>query len=371
MFSSIKKFILFLLPLGLLFIFPVFVFVASKEYYSPEQALLFQQKNPKTIVGFAYSGDSATFKELLVTKKNPAVFSLGTSRVGEFRKEFFHDSEQFVTASNAISSIDDMKTFVEKLPSNNQQKILILGLDQNMFWSSRSKESKRQSNFERMKKFFLIEWKEPYLDYFSGKFSPKELWKKSANSKNIGLSGIIKNDGFRNDGSYQYSTLLTVKEREKTLKVSIDALVTMFQKERSSSDFKEPVSKKALSSLNELLMLCKKRNIHVIGFLPPYPSVTYHELIRVDDIYKERMLQLPKIAKKVFSDYGFTFFDFSDSTILGEHDNEFVDSAHATDKYYLRMTIFMAKKDKQLEKYVDIQKAQQLLKNTENDFMNN
>lgn len=368
--TFIKKLLIFLTPICFFFAFSLAVFVLGREYYSASDALMSQKQDPRAIIGFAYS-TPANLKQLLITEKNPEVFALGTSRTGQFRKEFFNDPKIFATASNSVVSIDGMKTFIEELPADSKTRLVILGLDQIMFASSHPTETAPGSSFERFRSFFSGRWITVLTDYFSGKFSFKQLLDQSRNTSNVGLNALINADGFREDGSYQYSRILTNPNRIENLRASVDAIVTMFKKDPSLSDYKEPVSDSVISSLNELLAVSKKRNIYVIGFLPPYPAATYQELMSLNDTYVNRVLQLPKIIGKNFQDNGFAFYDFSDSMILGNHDTEFVDSAHGADKMYLRMTIYMAERNKEFAKYVDIQKDKRLLENSKKDFLEN
>jgi len=363
----LKKFFLFLLPLGLFFVFPLAVFVLSKEYYSVDNAILYQIKNQSAIIGFAYRNDNRGLKEMLVASKNPEVLALGTSITGQFRKEFFIESANFITASNAVVTLDEMKSFIEKLPPDNRTKLIIFGFGEEAFQdATKSPPKEKWSLSEVLIKSRLIYW-----DYLAGKFSLKDLWGQPRNMKNIGVNAFINNEGFREDGSYQYARILTNPNRKEVLKTTIDGVVTGYQKDRKGTGYQYPVSDKIIESLNELLALCQKKNMYVIGFLSPYPPERYQEIIRLDDVYTERALQLPKTVGKVFSDYGFDFYNFSDISVLGldKNNTEFADSTHGTDKLFLRITMHMAERNKQLQKYVDLSKVQELLQNTKNDFL--
>ena len=362
-----KKLFLFLIPVGLFFVFPIAVFVLSREYYSIRDAINYQKQNKEALIGFAYSNDLPGLKERLVSEKNPEILALGTSITGQFRKEFFVEPATFATASNGAITLDEMKTFIEKLPADNKTKLIILGFRSQTFLDINEANVKEKFSLSGV----LLKARLIYWDYLAGKFSLKDLWDQSQNTKNIGVNAFINNEGFREDGSYQYSKILTDPNRQNILKATIDSFVEGYQKNRESAGYRYAFSEATITSLNELLALCQQKNIYVIGFLTPYPPDKYQEIIRLDDVYKERALQLPKTVKKVFSDYGFDFYNFSDISILGldKNNTEFVDSVHGTDKLYLRMTIYMAERNKQLLKYVDISKDRKLLENTKNDFL--
>ncbi|MCX6738817.1 MAG: hypothetical protein NT098_02055 [Candidatus Parcubacteria bacterium] len=364
----LKRLFLFLLPFALFFSFPVFILFVSRESYSIEQAVQTQKKYPEAIVGFAYSNISG-YQQMLVNEKNPAVFALGNSHTGQFRKAFFIQSSNFITAGNGVGTIDGMNTFIENLPKNNTTKVLIIGLDQFMFSSPSLVEGAPDTGYERTRDLLSGRWKTFYLDFFAKKFSINSLFSQSQKTKNIGLIGVTRGQGFREDGSYQYVWMLTKPNREETLKNAIDTSILLIKENRSSSPSNAPFSSKSIASLNKLLILCQKKNIYVIGFLSPYPLSIYQEDMSINDLYKKRILEFPKVVNGIFSNYGFALYDFTNSSILGNRDTEFVDQGHGTDKLYLRMVIYMAERNKQLAKYVDIAKDKELLKNTKRDFI--
>jgi hypothetical protein len=362
----LKKVFLFILPVGLFFAFPLVVFIVSKEYYSVPKAIRYQTENPEALVGFAYGGDDISFKEKLVAEKNPEVFALGASITGEFRKEFFIESANFVTASNAVVTINDMKSFVENLPLDNKTKLIIFGFTaRQTFFSpdmSNSKKTKMTAA-TLLDRSRLIYWQ-----YMTGKFSLKTLWEKSRSAKKIGMTAYINNDGFRGDGSYQYDKILTDSNRKEILQSSIDGFLSDYQKNRELSGYEHPFLDTTTNSLVELLELCKKKNIYAIGFLQPYPSEMYQEFTKFSD---SNMKKTSKTLEEIFTDNDFAFFDFSDISVLGlkKNNTEFVDWGHGTDKLYLRMVMHMAEKNEELRNYVDMTKDRQLLQNTKKDFI--
>ncbi len=367
----LKKFFLFLAPFGLIFILPITVFLLSREYYTIDRALLVEKEHPNAVIGLAYSNISG-LKNALVAKNNPTVFALGTSRTGQFRKEFFTASSTFVTASNSVVSIDGMKKFIEELPDDNKTEIVILGLDPNMFLPSYLHEYPSETDYERLKDLFLGRWRNFYIAYFSGRFSIKELWIRSGQTESIGLTGIMREEGFRPDGSYQYRKKLSEPNREELLKSDMDTSISLLRANRSNpyyNQYSDPFSKDVILSLDELLTLCQKKHLYVVAYIPPFPPLVYQELIRLPDGQKENVLQLPAALRETLSRHDFDFYDFSDSTILGKHDNEFIDPSHGTDKYYLRMILYMAERNKRLSEYVDIPKDNKLLQNANKDYL--
>jgi len=168
-----------------------------------------------------------------------------------------------------------------------------------------------------------------------------------------------------------------LSDKQKTiateiLKENIDTFISSYQtKGTDHKEYQFPVPDKAVSSLNDLLFLCRKKNIYVIGFLSPYPASLYKEISNFNERHNELASQFSKTTGKIFADNGFELYDFSDISVLGLDNNstEFIDAIHGTDKLYLRMIIYSAERNQRLRQYVDVKKDKQLLKDTEGDFL--
>lgn len=374
----IKKIIIFLIPVGLILIFPALVLFFGREYYSIEAGIKAQITKPETIFGFSYNNLGPIYKKLLIDVMNPEVITLGSSRVMQFRKEFFTEPNKFINAGGGATGIDNIEEFIKRLPPDNKVNFIILGLDQEMFKVSPSVNLPLDSNsetyyqknvFERFVVLLIKNWKKIYQDYFLKKFSLVELSKQSPKTNNIGISAIINKDGFRHDGSYQYGKVINGKNRIMNLKLEIDKTLQLIKQDRSSFRYGESISKPAINYLGNILKLSKERGIYVIGFLPPYANQTYQEMVSVDDSYKKIVIDLPNELNSIFSNYDFSFYDFSDIRVLGANDNEFIDQSHGTDKLYLRMIIHMAEKNKELNQYTDLNKLKEILQQTNGDFL--
>jgi len=367
----VKQLFIFLLPLGLILVFPLVIIFLGREYYSGSDAVRFQAQHPDAIVGMAYSRFYFDYKKRLISEKKPTVFSLGTSRTQEFREEFFIDSSRFVTASNGAETVDEMTTFIKELPRNNSTKLVIVALEPDIFRSSWSKEMPIIREPLLLPITLLRKWRSFYMDYFSGKFSLRGLWKNSWETNNIGLRAIMNEDGFRKDGSFQWKEFVSPNESaiKENLKIAIDSEISGIKIKRNTSVNKEPLSLGSIASLENFLNLCRKKNIQVIGFLPPVPPDILKEIMSVDDTYKKRTLQFPKVLGRIFSDNGFEYYDLSDVSTFGGTENEFADQVHGTDKLYLRMVIYMAERNKDIGSYVDLSKNRRLLESISGDFI--
>ena len=88
-----------------------------------------------------------------------------------------------------------------------------------------------------------------------------------------------------------------------------------------------------------------------------------------DNVYKHTAVQLSNEMKDIFAQDNLSFFDFSDNRIVGASDEEFIDPKHATDKTYLRMIIYMAENDKNLNNFFDLNKLKKMLADTKGNYL--
>lgn len=373
MYTFIKKIVIFVIPIGSIFIFPVVVLYLSREYYSIKNIVSIQMTKPETIYGPIYSGLDYEYKKLLIREKNPEIVVLGASRAMEFRQEFFKDPEKFVNGSASLANyaLDRIEKFVENLPKDSNVKFVIFSLDQEMFRVPPSFLDNDDAIYKPSpSEWFMDAWRIVYLDEFFGKFSFNDLYAKSGKTTNIGMNAILQNNGFRFDGSYQYEKVLHDPNYENNTKNLIDAEYEKIISNRSIFKYSTTVSEDPFPIIDKILEISQKKGITTIGFLSPYPSKLYVQFTSKDDLYTKIARELTTRLENEFSRYNYNFFDFSDIRIIGGNDNEFVEASHGTDKLSLRMIIYMAEKCWLLNQYVDINKLKMMLKNNPGGFLN-
>jgi len=373
MWNFIKKIFIFLIPLGLILVFPLVVFCFSREYYTTDMIVKAQLKNPEIICGKAYGLLGVDYKQRLMIEIDPSVVVLGSSRVSKFKKEFFKESSRFFNFGNKgnFRSVENFKQFIEELSANSQIKVILLSLDTNEFVSDVKPLDHSITNADNSWKIFIIflktGWWRVYDDYFYHKFSWHELLAKSRQSNNIGLSAIINDSGHRIDGAYGESQ----SNHLENLTISINDEVAMINRGSEKPEYGNSISTTTINLLDQGLQLAKKKNIQVIGFFSPRPSLVWQAFSKQNRLYKNMVSDLPVEVNKVFLKNNFNFYDFSDLKILNGKETEFSDWLHVTDKMNLRMVIYMAERNKELKEYVDIKEAQRLLEKSKGDFLEN
>src|SRR3989344_5157986 len=368
----IFKVVVFLLPIALLFAFPVTVFLLGREEYSTKMAVQMQSIDPEIILGKAYTDTDNTaifYKTQLVREKNPEIITMGSSRTMEFRKEFFSNPESFVGASFSAAHTGQFEGFIRNLPPSVH--LIVLGLDHMIFrgdYVARAPNDAMTMG-KMFSDFFVFDWRWIYYDYARRRFNFSELLERNRNSSHIGLSALLDGNGYRGDGSYSYQKKLADPERRELLAADIQAHLDALKNDRNSYEYTADISIPALEALDRALAAARERGITVIGFLPPYSHSVYLEMLSKDDVYRDAVFELPRELGTVFKKYGYQFYDFSDDTVLGGSKDEYIDPDHPTDKLDLRLLIYLAKRSRALGPYVDITKAEALLENTHGDFL--
>lgn len=364
-----KKVIFFSLPILLLFTVPVFVVVEGREYVSTKDVVDTQSKYPESIFGFAYNDISFySYKESLVATKNPKVIALGTSRVMQFREEFFTKDTLFVNAGGAGKSLADIERFVTNLPSTTTVQVIIIGLDKEILVAkpSPSKEIKESILPVRFTRIIVTMSRRVYLDYISHKNSFTDLMQASKQTSAIGLSALLHGNGFRSDGSYRYGSAVADQGRLPYVEAQVNqSVLDVTNKNNSLVEEETQNLKNNLTSISRILTLGREKRIIIIGIMPPYPTSIYKAMIGKDGTLEEISTKLSQI----FKDEKSIFFDLSSLDTFGGLDTEFVDGIHGTDVMYLKMISYIVSNTNVLHEYTNSLLLNQLLKKSKDDFL--
>jgi hypothetical protein len=164
----------------------------------------------------------------------------------------------------------------------------------------------------------------------------------------IGLQAYVQGSGQRNDGSYAYGLTPGIHD-PRSGDYEFQDTLKRIQKGRNLFYKGDTISEHALSVLADFLAYCKQRNIHVVGFLPPYAQEIY-DMLKESGEYGY-MFALDGRLTSIFDRYGGSFFDFSNMESFGGKKNEIVDGLHASEKAYLRLFMNMAEEDSVLQLY--------------------
>ena len=271
-----KKFIynsiIFQIPILVLLGIVLYILTISGELYNPDKIISYQSKN-NVLCGLAYSNPVKYIKLKNVEYKKPKIISLGTSRVLQFRDFFFKKPELFYNAGGGVAKIKDFNFFINALQTENLQ-IVIIGLDQYFFnenWDNlRGLKADYGNNFS-IETIILTKGIQVLKDFFSGNISINKL---HSFRRNIGLSAIQYDDGYRPDGSH-----LETRQFAKN-KLDFKDCLKRIKDGNRFFQHSQNVNNAAIKELDLFLQNCRTRNIHVIAFLPPYAHAVWNEMKR-------------------------------------------------------------------------------------------
>ncbi len=183
---------------------------------------------------------------------------------------------------------------------------------------------------------------------------------------------LVKDSGYRTDGSMKFGFQMNWKNRKEFIR---DAVFTKI-KEIENYDIKdlkqeEKIIPQSIQSLTEILVLCKERNITVIGLIPPQPTSILQIFESKGSLYTQSQMNLENQIVEVFSHEKAKIFNLSNVSLIGGNDNEFFDSKHGTDLLYARAFLYMALQDSSLKEYIDVKMLQKMIKNAKGNFLDN
>lgn len=360
---------LFLLPFLVVFGPPLFVMIFSGEFTDPVTVLRRQEKPGSTVLyGPAYSDVSISFKFHSAARRQPRLLVLGNSRVMELASEFFRPDAGFYNAGGSVVRLRHCRAFVEALPAEAGPKFLIVGLHQPFFnaafdsvaesgpdsaaWLVQHLESDANPG-----SIFFTYWRPANADLLSGKIPLGKLLKFGGTSDRVGLSAVIRERGFRADGSYLYPAGEAASEHSDR-----DFHRTYASIAAGSDHFAygAGVSPASVQEVEQLATFCQKRGIHLIAFLPPFPHAVWSRM-QAEPNHYGYMTEIDAAIRPVLAKNGAEFFDFSDLAAVGAGDEEALDGYHGSDKAYLRMVIAMVKGGSRLAEVADLGHLEQLL----------
>jgi len=373
-----KKLILktfyFALPLIFLLTPACYVLFSSKEnFYNIDKAIR-NFENQKYLIGYLYNESNFRYiKYKTLSEKKATVVALGNSRVLPFRKEMFE--AEFYNAGFAVENVQDFQAFLSCLPEKNLPDYLILGLDPWMFndaWNDLTPKPKSRwtKNMPFKPGEGIKKAKDLYRDLINGQMRLSKQTKTYSNSiEAIGLNAVIHSTGFRNDGSGYYGELVQ-KLIQKDTSISDYNYREIFSRIRNGNhrfQYGVQVSEKALLILDQLLLFCKSKGIHVIGFNPPYADAVY---ARMKDSGKyEYVEKLYPALKPIFGRYDFEIYTYATVSACGSNDLETTDGFHGGEITYLRIIIDMLKNKSLLNKISNLEKREKDLSVAVNNYV--
>ncbi len=365
----IYKTLLFSIPVVLFLIPPVMILKVSGENYTEIGSII--DKNDKYLIGYAYNENNYTHLKWLTINKRPKhkIMALGSSRVLQFRNGMFDES--FYNAGYTVLTIDDYILFLQSIPKEKYPKYLILGLDQWIFnknWNKKMGKktiSHWENSFSKFPKYNT--YISVYKDLFNGKYLFNVYDNDTTKSK-IGLNAIVNNKGFRNDGSLYYGKQIYKLINNDSLAHDFKFRDTYGRIDAGNERFEygDDVDLLAIDKLDKLLAFCKKNNMNVIGFIPPFAN-SVHEKMEESSNYTY-INKLSKNIIPIFKKHNFEFYNYPSVKDCNSTDEENIDGFHGGEVVYCNILIDMLKNNSILNNVTSIEKLEKDKKNRKNRY---
>jgi hypothetical protein len=339
--------VFFSIPICLVLVLgiPVFYIAYNSGELLTIDAIIEKQQDENVLVGLAITNVDAILKLKSVKKIRPSIIALGTSRVMQFRKEFFNDDVIFYNAGGATTNLKQYANFIQSLNADEQPAYVIVGLDQYFFCQNYAQQDQSVSNFtynhNSLQIIVLILKK---IIYREMKLFPEYNFRN-----NIGLTAKIHGDGFRKDGSYQYNRILNDQAYGKQYKFPFDDTTRRIEVGIHRFEYGDKPWNESVKQVIDLLEICKNRGICLIGFLPPYAPYIYDKML--DTGKYDYLNQIYPEILPIFNKYGYELYDFSDVKYFAD-DSVFIDGFHGSDIVYHKIILEMKNQNSKISQFV-------------------
>jgi hypothetical protein len=350
-----KKFTLLYLAILLcagILLLPALLLLRNSYEVSGADKLVRMQKERNAIYAAALDHNAIRYKLALIERDKPQVVALGSSRVMQFREEFF--TVPFVNAGGALASAQDMQPFVERMLAIHKPDVVMLGVD---FWwlNPNRKHSSRkiqndlgQINIRTMMGAVKHLWQKQggrlmALRLLSGQ---RNIIHPHSQLSVMGLEALTSSDGYRPDGSRLYYGYVSGHAEHGD--AGFDKTKSRIATGGSRFEYADALDQRQLDSLQDSIRFLEDAGVKVIVFLPPLAHPVWADLAaRTDSAYK--FIAALDLGAP---DYG--WYNYHDPQNLTPDVCEFFDGFHGGDVLHQRMLLDMSKTQPALGSVLDI-----------------
>ena len=327
---------------------PIYTIFSTGEHLKVSEIIYRQQKDKSIIVGISLRNIDSSLKFHTTELKQPDILALGTSRVLQFRETFFKDDVSFYNAGRGFSNLNQCIQFLEEL--NYQPKIIILGLDQDLFHQQYAEDHQESlvisNDHARWSGILGKSIEESYSDGMI-------LNDLNNYPKNVGLNGVTYGEGFRSDGSYFYNRILNHPELEITKRMGypFQSTIEAIESGKGRFQYGNNMYMESLDQIRKILEICSDRNIKIVSFIPPFAPLVYSKMINsgkylyIEEIYTE--------LQPIFNHFSFELYDFTDFSKHSK-DKMYIDGFHGGEEVYKNILSVMKNHGSILSEFIQL-----------------
>jgi hypothetical protein len=323
-----------------------FIIFRTGELASAELAAKLVQSGTVDLYQGKFSNYAYWFKVSSARIAKPEVLVIGPSRVAQWRSAMFKPYS-FYNASNSAIMLKDVKRFLVDLEPH-VPKLVLFSIDPFMFlqgWNLNYKNiAYGDIVYDKDTIFTLARSVVDEMWTHSDAFSWRDpIYHGSA----LGLNAIQLAQGWRRDGSIQYSKFLA-SERMGANWYPLDQKqsdLNRIAKGIGPFHFGDQIDKDRMLDLEELANYAKSKDINLIGITPPYHPAMMKALHDSSNFEYWRVFGQTSFVSWIES-LGIIYFDFSNIDSFFGNEIEFLDGFHASEPAHARMLLTMMKTQK-------------------------
>ena len=348
--TSFFKTLLCLTVFGLLVLLPYgWWFIAASGDVDMQGAVRKQASGELAIFGSGVSQDFVDYKLRLYEAIKPDIIALGSSRVMQFRGNFF--TKKFLNIGGTAGNLAVLRSTVEAMLALHKPQLVILGLD--FWWFTKQWEPQPFKEVPPTSGSYAWSFevlKTPYIWLLEGKLNAATFFAPLTGSFASELYGIMAQktrDGFASDGSWYYTADVSGQQTPFDYQFK-DTLKQVAHGIKAFAPAPE-ISEEHVDALLEIIYKLKARNIATHIFIAPLSQ-------RVYDAMLEREQNFPQLFQlaDTLAERDIIVQDYSNPQMLRSNDCEFIDGFHGGDVTYARILRDMADKSPALVQHVNI-----------------
>lgn len=348
----IKNILLFLSPILLVIGFYEYLLYGMGETYSIPKVFSVQEKKQGSLYMRKYiSQGFKNYKYSGILRYQPEILVLGSSRVMQFRSEFFNN--KFYNAGGLVRSHKDLNSLIN---SEIEAKTILIGIDPWWYKEDNIINAKDHNRFSIGEYSFDITRYNSLMDYddlISDYFSQR-------NKQSVGAAAQLENAGFRLDGS---------------LKIP-DSRVNLLLKEKKFVDTETPKTSKRIKngltsrfsfSAIDTIEFIKSAKIiktmidkgkDIIVYLPPFTSESYHSL-RTTPEQKNFFEFTTSFMPKILKELGIKYIPVENPELYALKDTFFMDGFHPSEVF---VSLQLQRHHKHFKQNINLSKIDSLYK---------
>lgn len=299
-------------------------------------------------------------KTIIINKKKPKILAIGSSRVLQFREEMFKES--FYNYGYTTNQIGTILPTLKLVAKNSPPEYIILGLDQWIFnkkWDNNRYPKYRQPNTQL--KNISISSIPAFLQEV---FESKNMLKIPNDM--VGLNAVKYSNGFRPDGSRSYGTIIEKLElNDSTLEdYKFRNTFKRIKDGNSRFEYGENIDISDLKYIEEIIDFCKKSNINLFIFMPPFAPSVWATMERSENYHY--IEKADTHIKRICTIHNVPYFNFSSPDVISYYDYEMIDGFHGSERVYGKMLLHMAQVSSIIERIIDKDMLAKTLRETNN-----